>query len=88
MTVARNSDPTKPLDQLQVTAVEPSRAIVRRLERHIVEEGYSNMRMLPDASPAYFIFKRTFYHTSLNSMLLAQAASKFSFMCSIKSFCR
>jgi len=31
----------------QVTAVEPSLAMVKRLERHIAEEGISNIRILP-----------------------------------------
>ena len=31
----------------QVTAVEPSLAMVKRLERHIAEEGLSNIRILP-----------------------------------------
>ena len=31
----------------QVTAVEPSPAMVKRLERHIAEEGISNIRILP-----------------------------------------
>ena len=39
----------------QVTAVEPSLAMVKRLERHIVEDGISNIRILPkrweDLSP-------------------------------------
>jgi ubiquinone/menaquinone biosynthesis C-methylase UbiE len=32
----------------QVTAVEPSLAMVKRLERHIAEEGISNIRILPE----------------------------------------
>lgn len=31
----------------QVTAVEPSLAMVKRLERHIAEDGISNIRILP-----------------------------------------
>ena len=31
----------------QVTAVEPSLAMVKRLERHIAEGGISNIRILP-----------------------------------------
>jgi len=31
----------------QVTAVEPSSAMVKRLEMHIAEEGISNIRILP-----------------------------------------
>jgi len=31
----------------QVTAVEPSLAMVKRLEKHIAEEGISNIRILP-----------------------------------------
>lgn len=31
-----------------VTVVEPSPAMVKRLKRHIAEEGFSNIRILPD----------------------------------------